>query len=108
MQGIGGLFSVTAIFLALFLINMLKIQKIHFFLMLIYIIIEEVKCVPDTIAEEILQEISRETRLSTKKRRQCPDLPAEMGRNDPGNGTNYRETPEQGRAAGLRKVRMLW
>jgi hypothetical protein len=35
------IFSVTAIFLTNFLINMPKIQKIHFFLLLIYIIIKE-------------------------------------------------------------------
>jgi hypothetical protein len=37
-----GIFSVTAIFLTNFLTNMPKIQKIHFFLMLIYIIIKRV------------------------------------------------------------------
>jgi len=36
------IFSVTAIFLTYFLTNMPKIQKIHFFLLLIYIIIKKV------------------------------------------------------------------
>ena len=38
-----GIFSVTDIFLLKFLINLPKIQKIHFFLMLIYIIIKKEK-----------------------------------------------------------------
>ena len=61
MQGINGLFSITAIFLAFFLINMLKIQKMHFFLRLIYIIIDRAKCVPEVLARVILREMNRET-----------------------------------------------
>ena len=46
-----GIFSVTDIFLLKFLINLPKIQKIHFFLMLIYIIIEKRNCRSETFSE---------------------------------------------------------
>lgn len=88
MQGIKGLFSVTAIFLAVFLINLLKIQKIHFFLMLIYIIIEGAKCVPAVSLEETPQEISREIRSTIKKRRQRSVLL-------PGRNRKYVAIPEK-------------
>ena len=56
-----GIFSVTDIFLLNFLINMPKFQKIHFFLMLIYIIIGRETCFPKHFRAQIPGEMCRVT-----------------------------------------------
>ena len=55
------IFSVTDIFLLNFLINMPKFQKIHFFLMLIYIIIGRETCFPKHFRAQIPGEMCRVT-----------------------------------------------
>ena len=62
-----GIFSVTDIFLLNFLINMPKFQKIHFFLMLIYIIIGKENCFLKHFRAQIPGEMCRVTRPAGDK-----------------------------------------
>ena len=85
-----GIFSVTDIFLLNFLINMPKFQKIHFFLMLIYIIIGKESCVPKHFRGQTPGEMCRVTRPAgdkTQKRyRERCRFPAKIRRSLPAAG----------------------
>jgi hypothetical protein len=85
-----GIFSVTDIFLLNFLINMPKFQKIHFFLMLIYIIIGRESCVPKHFRGQTPGEMCRVTRpagdKTPKRYRERFRFPAKIRRSLPAAG----------------------
>ena len=111
MQGKTPIFAVTAIFVTIFLVNMQKIQKYHFFLEPDYIIIRGERLPPEGLQRRAGAETRPQTPLKTKMPRTVLLYKAGLCLKFPETASEMREIRDTRQPQGckvVRKVRIRW